>query len=126
MSQSQPQGRGCPVCFKRGAECKCGLTLMTHKLCLMENGDVLLRSDEDGAWSCPCSPLVEWVDPRRPVKRLLDATDAPELERRRDEAAARGLIHEATTARGALYFLVLHTVPTTFTQSADGSWQVLR
>jgi hypothetical protein len=25
MSQPQPQGRGCPVCFKRGAECKCGL-----------------------------------------------------------------------------------------------------
>ena len=27
VSQPQPQGRGCPVCFKRGAECKCGLSV---------------------------------------------------------------------------------------------------
>jgi len=78
---------------------------MSHKLCLMENGDVLFRSDEDGAWSCPCSPLSQWVELHRPVKRFLDATDAPELERRRDEAAARGLIHEVGIARGALHFL---------------------
>jgi hypothetical protein len=26
MSQPQPQGRGCPVCFMRGAACKCGMT----------------------------------------------------------------------------------------------------
>jgi hypothetical protein len=24
MSQPQPQGRGCPVCFKSGPACKCG------------------------------------------------------------------------------------------------------
>ena len=100
---------------------------MTHKLYLMTNGNILLRNDDNGAWSCPCSPLSDWRDHEIGVaKRLLDAADVPELERRRDEALARGLIHEATAARGALRFLVENTLATTFKKMADGSWEVVR
>lgn len=61
MSQPQRGGRGCPVCFKRGAECRCGADF-----------SALIRADADFAVAggvgnrrpCPGMPASPTSDHR--------------------------------------------------------------